>query len=171
MNMDVSKILEALANLVTIVGLPFAIRVLIRERRLEREEMMRDRKQREERAFDELDDKYVEFMRLCAAHPNLDVLEIPLSGDDEPSEGRLRAEHALLAILISLFERAYLMIFENQDSSFRERQWTGWESLMRSYARRPGFRRVWDSIGHQFDRGFGEHMAGLLKQTSVTPLE
>ena len=59
-----------------------------------------NRKQREEQIFDQLDQRYVDYMRLCAEHPDLDIMELPLTDAHEPTPAQLRMEHALLAIAI-----------------------------------------------------------------------
>lgn len=156
--------LEAGSYVVTIAGFPLALTLYIREKR-------KDRWEREQRAFDELDDKYIQFMQLCLEHPEVDVSEVPLEGRESLTCEQLRAEHALFAILISLFERAFVM-FEDQDSDYRERQWGGWEKLIRSYTVRSNFRRVWAEIGSQFDSRFQRFMADLtdrVKDCAVDP--
>src|SRR5262245_34445858 len=139
------KLLEGVVSVVTIAGLAFAYYTFTQER-------ARSRQQRRDQVFDELDQRYVEFMRLCVDHPDLDVMELPLPEPREPTPTQLRREYALLAILISLFESAEVM-YRDQDSDVRKAQFEGWRTLMKSYANRPGFRRVWGSIGTQFDTG------------------
>ena len=86
MNLDaVFKLLEGLTALVTIVGLPLAIITFKQERERDRREMSMNRQQRRDQIFDELDQRYVEFMRLCVEHPELDVMELPLPEPHEPT--------------------------------------------------------------------------------------
>lgn len=141
-----SRVLELAAYVVTVAGVPVAIGVFVYEK-------WRERREREERAFDELDAAYVEFTRLCLEHPDLDVLPSAVSSPQDLSSKQLREEEAILAILISLFERVYLT-YENQSTAFRRQQRCGWIMFMKSYAVRPNFRRVWGEIGNQFDERF-----------------
>jgi hypothetical protein len=138
--------LELAAHLITIGGVPVAIVLFVGEKR-------RERREREEHAFDDLDDAYCDFMRLCLKHPEADVFELPMDEPSRPSASQLRTEHTLFAILISLFERAFLM-FEEQHQAFRRRQWDGWVLFMKRYSNRGNFQRVWGSIGKQFDTRF-----------------
>jgi hypothetical protein len=168
MSLDVVfKLLEGLTALVTIVGLPLAIITFKQERERDRREMSLNRQQRRDQIFDELDQRYVEFMRLCAEHPELDVMELPLPDPYEPTPTQLRVEHALLAILLSLFESAFVM-YEGEDSKIRRRQFDGWKILIEAYASRPSFRRVWSTIGPQFDKGFQKFMNGYIGEPAMT---
>jgi hypothetical protein len=106
-------------------------------------------------------------MRLCAEHPELDVMELPLPDPYEPTPTQLRVEHALLAILLSLFESAFVM-YEGEDSKIRRRQFDGWKILIEAYASRPSFRRVWSTIGPQFDKGFQKFMNGYIGEPAMT---
>jgi hypothetical protein len=137
---DLNDYLQVFAHLTTIAGVPTGIWLYYTEKQKEREAGEKERKAREEKTFDELDDKYVEFMQLCLQHTDVDVFDPPLGDEYNPNPAQLRAEHALFAILISLFERAFVM-FEYQELAFRQRQWDGWESLMKAYCYRKAFRR------------------------------
>lgn len=140
---DMNQWLQLIAHLITIAGVPVAIYLFYSEK-------LKERREREEQTFSELDDKYVEFMQLCLEYPDADVFE---TEKESPTDAQLNNEHALFAVLISLFERASVM-FKGQHSDFRKRQWNGWVLFMESYARRKSFRRVWDAIGEQFDTEF-----------------
>lgn len=146
--------LEFLAYLVTIGGVPCAIGVFILEKR-------RERREREGKAFADLDQAYVDFQKLCLEHPDLDVFEDPASTTHNPDSLQQRREHAIFSVLISLFERVFIL-FEGHSSEFRQRQWKGWVTFMRSYTGRTNFRRVWDAIGGQFDARFYEFVANEL---------
>jgi hypothetical protein len=141
-----SQLLQFLTDVVTIAGVPVGIGVFLYHKR-------RERIEREERSFDELDGAYVQFMRLCVDHPELDVFPSPASRSLELTPRQKREEEAILAILISLFERVHLA-YEDQSDAFRQRQRDGWVEFMRSYAARENVCRVWNTIGKQFDKGF-----------------
>jgi hypothetical protein len=159
MNIELlSEYLQLAQYGVTFVGVPVAIGLFIREKR-------RERRSREDRAFDELDQAYVQFMRLCLEHPEVDA--------DEPSSAKIsrlreRTQDYLFAILISLFERVHLA-FEGQHKEFRQRQRLGWIMFMESYTCRNNFRRVWNDIGAQFDTGFQHFMLGLIESPDSKP--
>lgn len=98
---------------------------------------------------------YVDFLKLCLEHPDLDVFETPVTTEYHPDASQLRHEHAIFAVLISLFEKVHYL-FEVQGQGIQQRQKYGWYLFMKSYAGRPNFRSVWDKIGIQFDLEFQE---------------
>lgn len=154
-----NQVLQLIAHLVTIGGVPIAIYMY-------RAQKLRERREREELVFDELGDKYEEFMQLCLRHPNADVFAG--AEESEPSSQlQLNVEHALFAVLISLFERAYLM-FKDQHAAHRERQWAGWVLFMESYVIRRSFQRVWNAIGLQFDSEYVAFLNNLIQSCGKT---
>ena len=48
--------------------------------------------------------------------------------------------HAIFGILISLFERAYLLVYEPKMSKQTRRLWQSWEDYIREWVRRADFR-------------------------------
>ena len=113
--------LEALSYLVTIVGLPFAIGVFLFEQREERQN-------EEESIYQNLSDEYADFLRLVLEHADLQLRSKPrteaLSAEQE--ERRL----LLFDLLIALFERAYLLVYEDDMSRKQARLWQSWEDYM-----------------------------------------
>ncbi|MDH5178239.1 MAG: hypothetical protein OEZ39_16910 [Gammaproteobacteria bacterium] len=150
---------QALANIVTTVGLPFAIATFIFQK-------TKDHKTEEDNAFHQLDESYVSFMKLCLANPDLDVFGKAIEKDYEPTEEQIRREDAIFSILISLFERAHVM-FRNKSEDFRQSQWLGWIEYMKSYCCRPNFLRQWKNIGNQFDLQFYTFMEKLIEEETL----
>lgn len=99
-------VLEALSYLVTIIGLPLAIAVFMLDRR-------RDRQIGEEEIYLRLSDEYADFMRLV-----IDNADLRLRSPHPPadlSEEQQERKLALFAILVSLFERAYVLVYEEHE--------------------------------------------------------
>ena len=95
---------EALSYIVTIFALPMAILVFLYEQR-------RERRNEQEEIYQRLSDEYTGFLKLVLDNPDLQLLrkgapDQPLT--DEQNERKL----AIFNILVSLFERAYLLVFE-----------------------------------------------------------
>ena len=129
--MDTMQWLEALSYLVTIVGLPFAIGVYVYDRR-------RERQNDEEEIFLRLSDEYADFMRLVIDNADLHLLSPVVKG--ELSEEQRERKHALFAILVSLFERAYVLVYEDKMSRQQARLWQSWEDYMHEWCARQDFR-------------------------------
>lgn len=154
--MDVIAINEHLqiaAHVVTILSLPGAILIYYREKR-------RERLDREYGTYNALDDKYIDFLKLCAEHPELDIFEIPI-GTDRKEPLAERQELILYTMLISILERAYLM-YSDQCTEIKARQWNGWHDYALDYCRRTGFRNAWRKIGSGFDLEFCSYIDDLI---------
>jgi len=137
--------LEALSYLVTIVGLPFAIGVYVYDRR-------RDRQNDEEEIFLRLSDEYADFMRLVIDNADLHLLSSAAKG--ELSEEQLVRKHALFAILVSLFERAYVLVYEDDMSRQQARLWQSWADYMHEWCRREDFRAALPALLQGEDPAF-----------------
>jgi len=125
--------LEAASYIVTIVGLPLAIGVYVFDRR-------RDQQTDEEEIFLRLSDEYADFMRLVIDNADLHLLSPAVKG--ELSEDQLERKHALFAILVSLFERAYVLVYEDKMSRQQARLWQSWEDYMHEWCQREDFRNA-----------------------------
>lgn len=123
---------ELASYVVTVVGLPFAIVVFILEQRKEREN-------EEEELFQSLSDEYAEFSKILLENADLKLM----SGgkpDSELNDEQRERKKIIFDLLISLFERAYLLVFENDMSKKTARLWATWEDYIRFWCRRDDFR-------------------------------
>jgi len=137
--------LEALSYLVTIIGLPLAISVYVYDRR-------RDQQTDEEEIFLRLSDEYADFMRLVIDNADLHLLSPAVKG--ELSEDQQERKHALFAILVSLFERAYVLVYEDDMSRQQARLWQSWEDYMTEWCQREDFRAALPTLLQGEDPGF-----------------
>jgi hypothetical protein len=115
--------LEPLSYLVTIIALPDAIFVFIIEQRKERQND-------EEEIFQRLSDEYREFLKLVLDNSDLQLLRREGARQDFTEEQKER-RFAIFGILISLFERAYLLVYEEKMNRQTRRMWQSWEDYMR----------------------------------------
>ena len=73
---------------------------------------------------------------------------------DEQHERKL----AIFNILISLFERAYLLVFEEKMDHQTQRLWLSWEDYMREWCRRQDFRATLPELLEGEDEDFQAHI-------------
>jgi hypothetical protein len=151
--------LEALSYLVTIVGLPLAIGVFIYDRR-------RDRQNDEEEIFLRLSDEYADFMRLVIDNADLHLLSPAVKG--ELSEEQLERKHALFAILVSLFERAYVLVYEDSMNRQQARLWQSWADYMTEWCHREDFRAALPALLQGEDPGFVSMIRGIAEAAAGT---
>ncbi len=121
---------ELLSYIVTVVGLPFAILVYIHDQRKEREN-------EDEEVYQLLSDNYQEFLKVALENPDLRLFSTESAGDlsTEQRERKL----IVFNMLISLFERAYLVLYEEAMSDKQARRWRSWEDYMGEWCARPDF--------------------------------
>jgi hypothetical protein len=130
--MDLRETWEILSYIVTVIGLPMAIAVFIYEQR-------RERQNEEEEIFQRLSDEYREFLKLVLDNADLHLLRRSGSGPELTDEQKER-RFAIFGILVSLFERAYLLVYEEKMDKQTRRLWQSWEDYIREWVRRAEFR-------------------------------
>ncbi len=130
--MDLRETWEILSYVVTVIGLPLAIAVFIYEQR-------RERQNEEEEIFQRLSDEYREFLKLVLENADLHLLRRAGRGPELTEEQKER-RFAIFGILVSLFERAYLLVYEDKMDKQTRRLWQSWEDYMREWVRRDEFR-------------------------------
>ena len=121
---------EFLSYVVTVVGLPLAIGAYMFEQR-------KERANEEEETYQVLSDNYQDFLKVVLENSDLRLFsQQPVDLSDEQNDRRV----VLFAMLISLFERAYLLLYEPGLRNSKLRRWRSWEDYMREWVGRPAFR-------------------------------
>lgn len=142
--------LEALSYLVTIVGLPFAIWVFVKEQRKER---LND----DEELYLQLSDEYSKFLRLV-----LNNADLHLMTQVDPAQpfdaGQIERRNILFEILISIFERAYILVYEEKMDRQTARLWQTWDDYSRYWCRRADFRELLPTLLEGEDADFQNFM-------------
>jgi hypothetical protein len=156
--MDFRQILEILSLCVTIIGLPLAIFIFVYEQR-------KERVNEEEEIRQMLADGYTDFLKLTLDHPDLKLQ----SREATPGLNELQVEQmlALFAILIALFERAYLVAYEKNMTPRKLRHWRSWEDFMREWCEREDFRRALPSLLPGEDPDFTAYITRLAEAERV----
>ena len=149
--MDWLQWLEACTYLVTILGVPVAILVFFYQQRQAR--------QNEENALHRtLSEEYDNFLRLVLDHADLQLIRSPDAYPELNDEQRER-KHILFSILISLFEKAYIILYDDKMSKDTRRLWLSWEDDMREWCRRGDFRAALPTLLEGEDDAFSRHIA------------
>lgn len=151
--MDMLQTWELLSYIVTVIGLPFAIGIFIYEQRKERQN-------EEEEIFQRLSDEYREFLKLVLDNSDLQLLRHETTGQTLTPEQKER-RFAIFGILISLFERAYLLVYEDNMDKKARRLWQSWEDYMREWIRREDFHASLPQLLEGEDLEFTEYIRKL----------
>ena len=144
---------ELLSYVVTVVGLPLAILVFIYEQRKEREND-------EEEVYQLLSDNYQDFLKVALGHPDLGLF----AAEETPELSAEQRERMLIifSMLVSLFERAYLLLYEDDMSRKQLRRWRSWEDYMREWCLRADFRSSLPLLLPGEDPDFVRYIQGLV---------
>ena len=149
---------ELLSYVVTVFGLPLAIFSFVLEQRKEREN-------EEEEVYQELSDAYTDFLKLVMANPDLKLRSQTAS--QELNEEQRERKLVLFEILVSLFERAYLLAYEEKMVGKQLRRWRSWDDYMREWCRRDDFRNTLPRLLHGEAPDFAAYIRQLSLQEST----
>lgn len=143
---------ELLSYVVTVIGLPLAIFVFIFEQR-------KERNNEEEEVYQLLSDNYQEFLKITLENPDLGLF----SAEQTPALSDTQRERMLIIfnMLVSLFERAYLLLYEEDMSPKQRRRWRSWEDYMREWCRRGDFRASLPALLEGEDDDFVAYIRAL----------
>ena len=108
-------------------------------------------------SFNALDANYIEYVKLCLQHADLDVFDTPLKRVGQPTLEQKRGEAMMFAILFSLLEHAYLMYHDQRDT-YKLEQWNGWETYIHHWLARPNFVEEWERTKGEFNSAFAGYM-------------
>lgn len=150
---------ELLSYVVTVFGLPLAIFSFLHEQRKERDN-------EEEEVYQQLSDAYTDFLKLVIANPDLKLRSQAATPD--LNEEQQERTQAMFEILISLFERAYLLVYEDNMTVKQQRRWASWEDYMREWCRRDDFRTQLPRLLQGEDPDFASYIRQLAAEESAS---
>jgi hypothetical protein len=153
--------LEALSYVVTIVGLPFAIAVFLHERRKERQND-------DEELYLQLSDEYAKFLRLMLDHADLHLLTRSEPAAPFTSE-QIERRNVLFELLISIFERAYILVYDERMGRQASRLWQTWADYIREWCQRRDFRELLPTLLQGEDPEFQNYIRKVADEEANTP--
>jgi hypothetical protein len=150
--MSTLEIWELASYVVTVVGLPLAIAVFVFEQRKERDN-------EEEEVYQLLSDNYQEFLKIALENPDLRLF----ASDETPALSAEQRERMFIifSMLISLFERAYLLLYEDKMNEKQLRRWRSWEDYMGEWCNRADFCSTLPSLLRGEDPEFAAYIQQL----------
>jgi hypothetical protein len=124
---------EMFSYIVTVIGLPLAIFVFLFGQRKEREN-------EEEEVYQLLSDNYQDFLKVAPEYPDLRIF----STEEKPPLNEEQKERLLIifTMLTSLFEREYLLLYEDKMSPKQARHWHSWEDYIEEWCHKPLFKAL-----------------------------
>ena len=138
-------------------ALPFAIIVYVIERRKERQAA-------EEELYQRLSDEYMTFLKLVLDNSDLRLLHKSGSRRELSAE-QLERRFTVFGILVSIFERAYILVYEEKMARQTRRLWSSWEDYMREWCRNDDFRVSLPELLQGEDPDFQAHILHIAAAT------
>ena len=143
---------ELLSYIVTVIGLPLAIAVFFIQQR-------KERLNEEDAVYESVSDNYQDFLRIVLEHPDLHLFS--MSRTPELTEEQNERMMVIFSMLISLFERAYMLLYDESAHPAKQRRWHSWEDYMREWCGREDFRDALDSLLAGEDPDFCDYIREL----------
>lgn len=142
---------ETASFVVTVFGLPFAIFLFLYEQRKERDA-------EDEEAYQLLQNAYNDFLKIVLDNPDLRLRSATMVHNlsDEQRERML----IIFEMLVALFERAYIVSYEEDLKGVALRRWNSWDDYMREWCRREDFYYLLP----QLLRGEDPHFAAYIRR-------
>jgi len=140
------NLIELLSKVAIFLGVPVTI---IKYFSLVKEQKLRYLYQ----VYNELDNKYIDFQKLCLDYPFLNIFEVSDTVKVDLTDIQKKQELIAYTILISIFERAHFMChFRNNKVDLEH--WFVWNDLMERYCCRLNFVGVWKKVREIWDKSF-----------------
>lgn len=146
---------EVASFIVTTLGLPVAILFFAWEQRKERDN-------EEEEAYQLLSNAYNDFLKVVLANPDLHLrTNEPLL---DPSPEQRERMLVIFDMLVSLFERAYLVAFKPRMGETEARRWNSWDDFMREWCRRKDFHSTLPALLRGEDPEFRDYIRRIAEE-------
>jgi len=147
---------ELASYVVTVFALPYAVLLFWWEQR-------RERQNEEEEIYQRLSDEYADFSMLLLKNADLRLLTGAVSEADLTPEQRER-KSIIFDLLMSLFERAYILVYEDNMSAQQKRLWASWADYIDFWCRRPDFQQAAEGLLQGEDPNFDAYIRKVLKR-------
>src|SRR5450759_2454530 len=156
--MTTLDIWELLSYMVTVVGLPLAISLFTSDQR-------KERNNEEEEVYQLLSDNYQDFLKIALEHPDLRLF----ASEETSALSQEQRERMFIifSMLISLFERAYLLLYEDNMKEKQLRRWRSWEDYMGEWCNRADFRASLPALLRGEDPEFANYIQKLSASSPV----
>jgi hypothetical protein len=159
--MDLKDAFEFASYVVTVVALPFAVWVFFVEQRKEREN-------EEEEAYQHLSDAYNDFLRIVLDNADLQLRTNTALPNPTPEQNERML--VIFDMLMSLFERAYLVAYKEDMSPTEQRRWNSWDDYMREWCRRDDFYNTLPTLLRGEDAAFQNYLRRVAQEERGSPI-
>jgi len=153
-----TELWELLSYIVTVIALPIAVGFFILEQR-------KERANEEEAIWQQLSDAYIDFLKVVI--DNADLQLRTKTAVTNLNAEQLERRRVIFDMLISLFERAYLLAYEDDMDEKQRRLWHSWEDYMREWCQREDFRTRLPELVCGEDPDFAAYITRLAQNPAI----
>lgn len=146
---------EVASYMVTVIAFPFAIFLFLYEQRKERDN-------EDEAAYQSLQDAYNDFLKIVLDNPDLQLRSAEATPHLTPEQRERQL--IIFEMLISLFERAYIVAYQPDLAGVALRRWNSWDDYMREWCSREDFRSLLPHLLRGEDPDFSNYILALADQ-------
>ena len=146
---------EYASFVVTALALPLAIVFFALEQRKERDN-------EEEEGYQLLSNAYSDFLKTVLAHPDLHLRSHTPLPDPTPEQKEQML--VIFDMLVTLFERAYLVAYKPRMSETEARRWNSWDDYMREWCGRENFRDALPLLLRGEDPEFQQYLRRIAQE-------
>ena len=122
----------------------------------------KERNNEEEEAYQLLSDAYNDFLKVVLANPDLHLRTNEAL--DKPTREQNERTMIIYEMLISLFERAYIVAWSERMSEVEARRWNSWDDYMRDWCQRENFFNALPLLLRGEDPGFQTYILRVAKE-------
>ena len=162
---ELKQYADLVQAVVVIFGIPGAILAFLRERRKDREERQRERITQAFQILQQIEGRFLDFVRISLQHIELDVSDFPVS---EFPDADKRRELMMLEALLLTMEHAYLL-YHGAPAELRDQAWPAWETYIKKWAVRKNFIEAWHLTSDAWEPRFSKYMNGIVPSKDVPP--
>ncbi len=145
---------ELASYVVTVFGLPYAVLLFWYEQK-------RERQNEEEEIYQKLSDEYADFCQLLLTNADLHLMSGVVIEENKLTAEQQERKRIIFDLLLSLFERAYILVYEDNMSKQTQRLWQSWDDYIRFWVKRNDFRNALDGMLYGEDPDFVNYMTKI----------
>jgi hypothetical protein len=146
---------ELASYIVTALGLPYAILLFWYESR-------KDRQAENEEIYQALAEEYAKFAQLLIQNADLQLMTGAVADHDLTPEQKERKK-IIFDVLLALFERAHILVYEDDMDKQTKRLWATWEDYIAFWCQRSDFRHELPTLLAGEDPDFVAYIKSVAK--------
>ncbi len=128
-------------------------------------EQRKERANEDEAIWLQLSDAYIGFLKVVLANSDLQLRSKTATPNLTPEQQERK--RVIFDMLISLFERAYLLAYEDDMDDKQKRRWHSWEDYMREWCQREDFLRLLPEMVCGEDPDFSAYILQLAQDPAL----